>query len=158
MTDPLTYFITWTIYGSWLPGDARGWRKTGRGQQLPQPLLEEWCRSRMTENPVLLNEAQRLRVEAVCRKHATIRSWVLHAVSARSNHVHVVVSADKKAELVRDQFKANATRVLREEPGAITNETVWTRGGDSEIVDGVENLERVVQYVTEAQDRMDRDL
>ena len=157
MTDPLTYFITWTTYGSWLPGDARGWRKTGKGQQLPQPLLEEWCRSRMTENPVLLNVAQRLRVEAVCRKHATIRGWVLHAVSARSNHVHVVVSADKKPELVRDQFKANASRVLREEPEPITNETVWTRGGDCEIVDGQENLERVVQYVTEAQDRMDRD-
>ena len=157
MIDPLNYFITWTTYGSWLPGDARGWRKTGKGQQLPQPLLEEWCRSQMTENPVLLNEAQRLRVEAVCRKHATFRGWVLHAVSARSNHVHLVVSADKKPEIVRDQFKANATRVLREEPGAITNETVWTRGGDCEIVDGEENLERVVQYVTEAQDRMDRD-
>ena len=157
MDERITYFITWTTYGTWLPGDARGWRKANQGPRPPQPLLKEWCRAHMGENPVLLNEAQRLRVEAVCRKHAEIRGWELHAVSARSNHVHVVVTADKPLKIVRDQFKANATRVLREEPDPITNETVWTQGGDCEIVDGEDNLHGVVEYVTEAQDRMDRE-
>ena len=157
MTDPLTYFITWTTYGTWLPGDERGWRKTNAGPQLPRPRLEDWCRNRMTEKPVLLNDEQRLRVEAVCRKHVAIRGWVVHAVSVRSNHVHIVVTADKPPEHVRDQFKANATRVLREAPGAIEQDKVWTRGGDSEIVDGEANLERVVQYVTEAQDCKHKD-
>jgi hypothetical protein len=23
--EPLAYFLTWTTYGSWLPGDQRGW-------------------------------------------------------------------------------------------------------------------------------------
>ena len=125
MNDSITCFITWTTYGTWLPGDSRGWRKTNKGNQPPQPLLEAWCRNRMSE-------------------------------SARSNHVHLAVTADKAPELVRDQFKANATRVLRQEPDAITNDKVWTRGGDCEIVDGEDNLERVVRYITEAQDRMDR--
>ena len=156
MNDPITYFITWTTYGTWLPGDARGWRKTKKGDQPPQPLLEAWCRDHMTENPVLLNETQRAKVEAVCREHAQIRGWVLHAVSARSNHVHLAVTADKKPKTVRDQFKANATRVLRQAPDAITSEKVWTRGGDCEIVDGEDELERVVQYILEAQDRMER--
>jgi hypothetical protein len=49
MNDPSTYFITWTTYGTWLPGDTRGWRKTKQGDQPPQPLLEAWCRNRMTE-------------------------------------------------------------------------------------------------------------
>ena len=111
----------------------------------------------MTENSVLLNERQRLRVETVCRKHAEIRGWVLHAISVRSNHVHIVVSADKSPNLIRDQFKANATRVLRESPEAIHQEKVWARGGDCEIVDGEVNLERVIQYVTEAQDCKERD-
>ena len=57
---------------------------------------------------------------------------------------------------VRDQFKANATRVLRSPPDAIEREKIWTRGGDIEIIDGEVNLEHVVQYITEAQDRMDR--
>ena len=157
MTDAITYFITWTTYGTWLPGDARGWRKTGNGNMLPQPRLAEWCRNRLSEQPVVLTLAQRLKVETVCQAHAGIRGWILHAVQARSNHVHLVVTADKAPKTVRDQFKANATRVLREAPDAITNKTVWTQGGDCEVIDGEENLERVVQYVLEAQDRMDRD-
>ena len=157
MHDPVTYFITWTTYGTWLPGDARGWRKTHTGPQLSRPRLEDWCRSRMIEMPILLSGDQRRRVEAVCREHAAIRGWVLHAVSIRSNHVHIVVTADKPPELVRDQFKANATRVLREAPSTINQEKVWSRGGDIEIVDGESNFECVVQYVTEAQDRKDRD-
>jgi hypothetical protein len=23
--DPIAYFLTWTTYGTWLPGDERGW-------------------------------------------------------------------------------------------------------------------------------------
>ena len=110
----------------------------------------------MTESPVLLNETQRDKVEAVCRKHAEIRGWMLHAVNARSNHVHLAVKADKKPEVVRDQFNSNATRVLRQEPDAVTNENVWTRGGDCEVVDGEYHLARVVEYIMESQDRMDR--
>ena len=154
MNDPVTYFITWTTYGTWLPGDARGWRMANAGEQLPQPRLEAWCRDRLSEQPVILNRSQRDKVESVCHKHARIRGWELYAVSARSNHVHLAVSADDAPGKVRDQFKANATRVLRALPDSISNEKIWTRGGDVEIVDGEDNLETVVLYITEAQDRM----
>jgi len=156
MNEPITYFITWTTYGTWLPGDHRGWRKTNKGNQPPQPLLEDWVRDRLTEEPVLLTNVQREKVEQVCQDHANIRGWVIHAVSARSNHVHIAVTADAPPKKVRDQFKANATRVLRQEPDAVTNDKVWTRGGDCEIVDGDDELERVILYINEAQDRMDR--
>ncbi len=78
----------------------------------------------MTGTPVTLNELQRTKVEVVCREHADHRRWELHAVSARSNHVHLAVTADKPAEEVRDQFKANATRVLRNEPSPLKCEKV----------------------------------
>ena len=156
MFEFVTYFITWTTYGSWLPGDARGWRKWHAGNQEPQPSLEAWTRNRMSESPVLLSEHQRSKVETVCREHAEIRNWMLHAVKARSNHVHLAVTANQKPTVVRDQFKANSTRVLRQGDDAVPNEKVWTRGGDCEVVDGEDNLDRVVQYIMEAQDRMDR--
>ena len=156
MNDPPTYFITWTCYGAWLPGDRRGWRKKNEGEQQPKAPLEQWCRDRMLEEPVILAPEHREAVETVCHQHATIRNWFLHAVSARSNHVHVVVTADAEPKKVRDQLKANATRVLRSCPNPITNDKVWTRGGDIEIVDGEDGLERVLTYVLEAQDRMDR--
>lgn len=156
MHDPITYFITWTTYGAWLPGDIRGWRKWRSGDQLPRPLLEGWCREQMKEKPVILNDLQRKKVECVCCEHSEIRDWKLHAVSARSNHVHIAVTADAGPQKVRDQFKANATRVLRRDPHAISNKKVWTRGGDTEIINSSDEIDDVVYYINEAQDRMER--
>lgn len=165
--DPITLFITWTAYGSWLPGDARGWIKWKRGEQRPQPVLEDWCKGRMKEKAVLLDIRHRETVEDVIRKHSQIRGWELHAVSVRSNHAHVVLTVVPKTgnkdyrvadgiKRVRDELKANATRVLRRSENPIQNEKVWTKGGDIQFVDTDEDLEQVVIYVCEAQDRMDR--
>ncbi|NOY30008.1 MAG: hypothetical protein GXP28_07455, partial [Planctomycetes bacterium] len=54
MNDFLHLLITWTTYGTWLPGDSRGWRRQTTGHQLPQPLLEQWCRAQMSGEVVLL--------------------------------------------------------------------------------------------------------
>ena len=165
--DPITLFITWTTYGSWLPGDARGWMKWKKGEQQSQPVLEDWCKGRMKEKAVLLSPEQRLGVEDVIRKHSLHRGWELHAVSALSNHVHVAVTVVPKSgnqnyrvadgvKRVRDQFKANATRVLRHGENRIPNEKVWTKGGDIQFIDTDDDLEQVVIYILEAQERMDR--
>lgn len=153
---PLALFITWTTYGSWLSGDIRGWRKWKRGQRPPQPHLENWCRDRLSEQPVLLNQAQRQLVEHVLQEHAHVRGWLIHASSVRSNHVHIVVTAAAIPRIVRDQFKANSTRVLRAPPFQIVNKKVWSKGGDIQFIDTQQDLEQVDLYVTEAQGRMDR--
>ena len=38
------YFTTGTCYGMFLPGDQRGWTKWHKDDQVPQPLLADWCR------------------------------------------------------------------------------------------------------------------
>ena len=165
--DPITLFITWTAYGSWLPGDSRGWKHLKKGELQPQPRLEEWCKGRMKEKAVLLDEEHRRAVESVIRKHSQIRGWELHVVSVRSNHVHVAATVIPKTGIkyhraadgikrVRDELKANATRVLRRCENPIQNEKVWTKGGDIQFVDTEHDLEQVVIYISEAQDRMDR--
>jgi hypothetical protein len=46
-----TYHILWTTYGTWLPGDARGWIKKGDPYtQDPDPVLEQSARERMTDD------------------------------------------------------------------------------------------------------------
>ncbi len=96
----------------------------------------------MKEEPVFLNGEQRQRVDAVIRKHASIRGWALHAVSVRSNHLHIAVTVRELPKRARDQFKANATRVLREPPSPIENEKIWTKGGDIEFIDTEDDLEK----------------
>ncbi len=152
--DNFGYFITWTTYGNWLPGDSRGWRKTGCGAMDPQPLLVDWCREQMLYPPIELSVLQRSKIEFVCREHAQIRSWKLLAINARSNHIHVVVFApNHKPQIVRDQLKANATRVLRQPPETISQEKIWTRGGDCEWIRTEEDLQQIVAYVIDGQDR-----
>ena len=191
--DPIRLFVTWTTYGTWLPGDDRGWRKWKSGQQQPQPLLEDWCRDQMKEQPLFLNLRQRSAVENVIREHAAIRGWELAAVSARSNHVHVAVTVvptvsgqalaagtsppvsgqalaagtsphvsgqapvvGKCVKNVRDQLKANATRILRQLSDPVTHEKIWTKGGDIQFIDSDNDWEQVILYITVAQDRMER--
>jgi REP element-mobilizing transposase RayT len=153
-SEPLTLFLTWTTYGNWLPGDQRGWRKSFGGPQPPQPRLDAWCRDRLREMPVILSRSQRVEVEAVVKEHAAKRGWELHAISVRSNHVQLAVTACEKPGKVRDQFKANATSRLRRCHSPIQQERIWTRGGDIELLNTEEDLEQVVIYITIAQDRM----
>src|SRR5437868_1076725 len=40
---PIAFLFTWTTYGTWLPGDARGWVEYQQGFQLPDPILELEC-------------------------------------------------------------------------------------------------------------------
>ena len=70
--------------------------------------------------------------------------------------MHAAVSAAAIPKQVRDQLKANATRALRALPNPVSNEKVWTKGGDIEFIDTDDDLEKVVLYITESQDRMDR--
>ena len=78
-------------------------------------------------------------------------------MSARTNHVHVVVSAPGfPGDKVRDQLKANATRGIREVDGRFLDRPVWTTKGDVEFLMTEEALENAIEYVAEAQDRMGR--
>jgi REP element-mobilizing transposase RayT len=154
--DPIAYFITWTVYGTHLQGDLRGWRRRRKGNQLPQPLLEEWRRERLKHEVIRLTEEQRAIVEEQCQRHCDHRGWRLWEVNARSNHVHAVVTADGvSGKTVRDQLKANGTRALRERWAVFCDRPVWTFGGDWVCINSDDELEEVCAYVREAQDRME---
>jgi REP element-mobilizing transposase RayT len=152
--EPLAYFITWTVYGTFLQGDERGWRKWGKGSQPAQPRLAEWRRERLKYSIELLDDTDRELVENEIYRLSTFRSWMCWAATARTNHVHVVVTAKGyKGSIARDQFKANATRVLREASNRFLERPVWSELGDWECINTEEDLEIVIAYVMEAQDR-----
>jgi REP element-mobilizing transposase RayT len=151
---PLAFFITWTVYGSHLQGDASGWRRRRQGEQLPQPQLAAWHRERLKHDVLLLSPRQRMAVESQCERHCEIRGWRSWAVSARSNHVHAVVTAPEcSGKTVRDQLEAYSTRALREQWPVLRDRPVWTAGGDWVCVNSDDELDEVCRYVLEAQDR-----
>lgn len=152
MHDPLGFFLTWNTYGTWLPGDARGWIEYRHGWQLPDPVRELESAARMTEEACRLTSEQRAAVEAQIRETCQIRGWHLHAVNCRSNHVHAVVSAAKtKPKKIRVDLKAWATRRLKQfDP---TRENWWAERGSIRYLFTEHSLEMCVRYVIDAQDR-----
>ena len=152
--DPIAFFITWTVFGSHLQGDERGWRRRRKGLQLPEPQLEKWHMERLTFDVVLLSHEHRQVVESECERHCDHRQWKLWAVNARSNHVHVVATAvNYSGKTVCDQLKANCTRALRQFDSGFRDRQVWSVGGDWECINSIDDVDVVCQYVREAQDR-----
>lgn len=152
--DVLGYLITWSVYGTFLQGDARWWHKRMQGPTAPQPLLVKWHRDRLKYPILLLSEIDRFTVEEAIEKHAALRDWRVWAKNARSNHVHTVITANGvTAQKVRDQLKANCTYLLRERFKLWSDRPVWSVGGHCDWLETQEELERAIEYVDSAQDR-----
>lgn len=155
--EPLGYFLTWVTYGTWLPGDERGWVEYQHGWKLPDPIRELDALAAMTENACLLDESQRRAVESQIAETCRHRGWHLHAVNCRSNHVHVVVTAaNTRPKKIRADLKAWATRCLKDRFDN-TRENWWADRGSIRFLNTEASLEAAVIYVSDAQDRKDRD-
>jgi REP element-mobilizing transposase RayT len=157
MPDPLAYYLTWPTYGTWLPGDQRGWVKRGQGWQAPDPVRKLEAESRMAEDACRLDHEQRAIVEKTVAEHCQIRGWELYAVNCRSNHIHVVVAANIKPEVVRSQLKAWCTRRLKDlerqrRHVCGVRENWWAERGSRICINDEDGLEAVIQYVRDGQD------
>src|SRR5262245_30223661 len=136
MSSPLAYLLTWNCYGAWLPGDPRGTvdiRHNIPGRPTAPP--NEWRRranaSRLVNAPIHLDR-QREIVARTIDDHCVIRGWERFAANIRTNHVHIVVACGEyHPDIARDQFKAWATRCLREAGHFPKPTVVWAEDGSS---------------------------
>jgi hypothetical protein len=115
----LAYFITFSTYGTWLHGTAKGLGSVDAehneyGTPFVQPDAQrmEQSRAAMTQAPYVM-DAQRRRIVldaiiAICCE----KGWDLLALHVRSNHVHVVVQADRDPGRLMSDMKARASREL----------------------------------------------
>lgn len=156
---PLAYSVTWTTYGTSLPGDDRGWVKWHEGFQEPDEVLQVFCADAMAESSFILTSAQREIADSTIRKHCEHRGWFLHALNVRTNHVHVVVTATGYSpRRVADEFKAWYTRALKAadrialEPVQV-RERWWTEGASKRRITTEAALEAGIRYVNDGQDK-----
>lgn len=158
MDDAVAYFFTIVTYGTWLPGDERGWIEFKHGWQLPNAIKELESYAKMNEDICYLSVDQRRIVEAQIAETCSFRNWQLLACNCRSNHVHFVVGASHVTpKKIRQDIKAWCTRRLKEH-SPTDRENWWTERGSIRWIFKEEDLEQVILYVTEAQDRKGREL
>lgn len=118
-TEPQTYFVTFTCYGTWLHGDERGSIDREHNEWQTPPLEPDEERERrefalLKHSPVKLGPQQRLIVHRTIEEVCQHRGWRLHALNVRTNHVHVVVTANRLGKRVYNDFKSYATRRMKE--------------------------------------------
>jgi REP element-mobilizing transposase RayT len=156
MNDPLAFFITFTTYGTWLHGRAPG--SVDREHNLPgTPFLppdaqqEAARREQMRQSEYVLDEARRRIVLRTILEVAKHRKWRVWAVHVRTNHVHVIVSAAAKPEKVMIDFKAWASRRLREAFGESADRDRWTQHGSTRYLWNEQALAEKIAYVLDEQ-------
>lgn len=114
------YLLTIRSYGTWLHGNEKGsvdrhsFNVYGTPRMSPSKRLKDFMKSEMKEHPVLFDKLQRTTVLEAVKEVSDYRGYELLAVNMRTNHLHAVVAGNVKPEKIINEFKAYATRGLRE--------------------------------------------
>jgi hypothetical protein len=141
------WLLTWTTYGTWLPGDARGSvtsvreaagsraenDQPGTAWEGPHPGLRASARAALKGPPVYLTAEQANALLDQFRETAVYRGWLLLGAAVMANHVHLVagVPGDPNPEDLMRDFKAYGSRALNRRWGKRANGTWWSTGGGS---------------------------
>jgi len=156
-SGPIAYFITFHTYGTWLHGDRRGsidrkgWNVPGTPMVTPDPMREQEERVLRNYPPVTFNKHQRKAIDEAIRNVIAYKNWTLHALNPRTEHVHVVVTALKRPELIMNSLKSWCTRRMRE-AGLWTREnSPWSRHGSTRYLWDEQDLANVCDYVNYGQ-------
>ena len=150
--DPLAYFLTFHVYGTRLHGDGRGSvdrlnRTFGEPTLERNPQRERFERSRMSQPSLTLDRRMRGRIVEAVAGVCDHRGWPLFCLHLRTTHVHVVVAAPGTApERPLADFKAYATRRLREAKLTAPDRPVWSRHGSTEYLFEEDDVRRAVRY------------
>jgi REP element-mobilizing transposase RayT len=156
MGDPLAYFITFTTYGTWLhgrePGSAdRKHNVPGKPWLPSDPNAEAAEQVKLRQPPYLLDAARRQVVLDTILEVARHRRWQVWAAHVRTNHIHVIVSAAAKPEKVMIDFKAWASRRLRERFGEDADRDRWTQHGSTRYLWNETQVAEKIAYALDEQ-------
>jgi REP element-mobilizing transposase RayT len=91
-------------------------------------------------------------VDSAIREVCAHRSWFLHALNVRTNHVHIVVSiGEEKPERALNAFKAYGTRRMRQDGNWQESHSPWADKGSKRRLWNERSLALAVDYVINGQ-------
>lgn len=153
--------ITWTCYGTWLPGDARGHvsnQQVNPTQWLPKenapgspcrsddPYAHAQASRRQQHATTRLDRRQAACVAASLVEAARSRKWRLLCARIMANHVHAVITdCPNDGPAVRRILKGTTQASLNRLAGA--PHKWWTRGGSNRYLNGSDHIEAAMKYV-----------
>jgi len=146
-----TYLITFACYGSHLPGQPgivdRDYSYYGGRFREPDSEKEVRVRSRMSQAPFQLDATSRTIVLEAIKEACSRRVWRLLAAHVRSNHVHVVIAANRSPEHVMSTLKSNASRALNNARIDTPYGLRWARYGSTRYLWTHEQISAAIHYV-----------
>ncbi len=155
------WLLTWTVYGTWLPGDPRGSvasvrrgpgprrerDRHGEPCEPPMPGLQVTSARNQTSPTAELHADFARALLDQFRQTACARAWRLEAAAIMRDHVHVIVGIpdDCRPEDVLRDLKAYGSRRLNGLTG--TARRWWTRRGSRRLLRDAGAVEDAVNYV-----------
>ena len=149
MAKIVGYMLTWTTYGTWLPGDERGYVKDG--EILPDDIkILKRNRKRQKQTAVKLDKKEKQIVKQVIIDEAIRIKQKVEALVVYSNHVHLLARPHSDSiEKVAGRYKSLTTRALWKNG---RKGRIWTRGFDKRYCFNEVELEQRKDYIQKHKD------
>jgi len=155
------WLLTWTTYGTWLPGDGRGYvsrspRESGDHALRNQPAtdydaaqgdIESAARERQSGDPILLTQEQAVWVSISLADAATRHNIALNALSIMPDHVHLLCQSDCDGSELLQLFKGNSAHALSQRFPLKESQRWWTKSGSKRYIRKGDDPFAAVDYV-----------
>ena len=150
-----TYLITFACYGTRLPGQAGAVDRQHNQYKGLYPnesaVRVAHAKELAKQAPYYLDGNRRRLVLQAIQEVCQCRKWLLMAAHVRTNHVHVIVHADRPPEQVMNAFKSCASRALNHLGLDVQNRARWARHGSTRYLWYSQQISAAIGYVISGQ-------
>ncbi len=154
----LAYFITFTTYGTWLHGTSKAKgsvdaEHNAYGSAFVQPDADRLAtaQKQMMQPPYIMDAAQRAVVCDAIVEMGREKGWKVWAAHVRSNHVHVVITADREPGRLMSDLKGRASSALNRAGLDEPDRRRWTRHGSTKHLFTEAQVREKIRYTLDGQ-------
>jgi REP element-mobilizing transposase RayT len=149
MSKIIGYMLTWTTYGSWLPGDERGYVDNGKILLGDDKTLQR-NRQRQKSPVVKLNPKEKQIVRQTILAEAERIGHKIEALAVYSNHIHLLARPHTKSiEEIAGRYKSLTTRSLWENG---RKGRIWSKRYDKRFCFSEDEFTTRIRYIQKHHD------